>query len=101
LFLHAFGGCAIELEDIRNPECTAWADALSAVTGLDRQRLLQARAARLDGGGQARPAESGAPALHVPDCQAHGVHEALRGIKNQPIPRSAQGRRQFQRVSRG
>lgn len=99
LYLHAFGGCAVELEDVRDPNATTWADALAAVSGLDRQRLLDARAARVDaadgGGGSSAGNE---PALHVPDAQARAVFAELRRVKNHAIPLSAQGRRQFARV---
>jgi hypothetical protein len=101
LALHAFGGCAVELEDVRDPDCTAWADALAAVTGLDRKRLLDARAARLDAAGPPRAAPNRTPAFHLPDPQVHGVCEALRQTKNRTIAPSAQARRQFRAADGG
>lgn len=44
LQLHAFGGCAINYDDLVGLDQTVWADALAQLTGLERERLLSSRA---------------------------------------------------------
>ena len=41
--LSVFGGCAINYDDIVDPDQTAWADALAQLTGLERDALLASR----------------------------------------------------------
>jgi len=47
--LHAFGGCAIEYNELLRGDSRGWAEALSRITGFDAQGLIAARDARVNG----------------------------------------------------
>src|SRR5258708_8269421 len=79
LELGIFGGCAIDYEEMTNVAETSWADVLAQVTGLSRDRLLEARAKRL------RPNKKpAAPLLFDPepiDGRPQSVFKSLRNLK--------------------
>jgi hypothetical protein len=97
LQLHTYGGCAVELDELTDPDRTAWADAVAAVAGLDRTALLTARQRLLSrsessaGGSRDRAAEAlWPPLLHA---EAQAAYQALRALEGQAVPRSRAGRR--------
>ena len=95
LYLQSFGGCAVALRDLTDPESVAWADALSRTTGLDRGALIAARDRRVAKPSSTRsspPAHSGV-ALGDPEVDA--VYDALRELQDRHLPASRQALRRF------
>lgn len=100
LYLHSFGGCAIESTELTDPDQTAWASALGQATGLDAAALLAARDRRLDRSAAEAPSadhtEADArPSPSLADPEADGIYQALRGLKGRALPPSDQGRRRL------
>lgn len=99
LYLHSFGGCAIENTELTDPNETAWAYALGAVTGLDAEALLAARDRRLDpsaaslGGGA--PVSDASATASLADTEVSDIYDALRALKGQTLPPSDQARRRL------
>jgi hypothetical protein len=101
LYLQSFGGCAIDGADLIDPDETAWADALAAVTELTREALLSARDKRLRTGQE--PTRAGAtPSTDCPsnpstlgDPEAEAVYQSLRALKGLALPPSRQAERRF------
>ena len=82
LQLHAYGGCAINYDDIVNTEETAWADALAQLTGIERERLLQSRAETV------RKREASKPPLFdmtVLDESIAPLYEAFERLRGEVI----------------
>ncbi len=89
LMLHAYGGCAVSYEELVDPGETAWAEALSKVTGLDHGRLLESRARRLSMEPSEEPAEQG-PEVALSDPESERLFRRLRELKGVVVPPSEQ-----------
>ena len=87
LMLDVFGGCAIGFEELVGASETAWADALSQATGLNREALLENRNRRLKQMGA--PSGTNPPGPPLRDPGAERVYEdllALTGVYVPPSP---------------
>jgi hypothetical protein len=83
MWLLVYGGCVVDYDELADPEESAWAAALAAVTGLAAPALAAARQARLDPRVVRRP--SRLPALSL-ECEL--LHDRLRGLSGQAVPPS-------------
>jgi len=88
LLLQTFGGCAVGFDELTDPNATAWARALSRVTGFAEESLLAARARRL--GKISRPVAAASF-----DDAAGQLHALLAASRGQDIPASDQAIRNW------
>lgn len=100
LYLHSFGGCAIENTELIDPNETVWAHALAEVTGLDAATLLAARDRRLDPAGVMRADGNGSapddlPAPSLADSEVTEIYQALRALRGLALPPSDQAQRRL------
>ncbi len=79
LQLKMFGGCTVSYEEVSNPAETDWARAVSRVTGLDEQRLLQSRDKLIQPG---NPIEDG---LVYADDRVQAIYAQLLALKGTVI----------------
>ncbi len=74
LQITTFGGCVIDYDDIVDPENDDWIGNIAALTGLDADRLRQARKARLKTRAREEPG-------YEMDCRASRLYADLQGLK--------------------
>ncbi len=74
LQITTFGGCVIDYDDIDDPANDDWMGNLAALTGLDADRLRQARKARV------KPRAREEPGYEM-DCRASRLYADLQGLK--------------------
>jgi hypothetical protein len=74
LQLGVFGGCAVSYEEMASQEETAWAEAVSSLTGLDCQRILDSRLKRVK-------SVTGSPEFPILDQRVWEVYEALQALR--------------------
>ncbi|HTT80536.1 MAG TPA: hypothetical protein VMF86_12735 [Stellaceae bacterium] len=79
LWLHVYGGCTVDFDDLIDPQKTQWLDAVAEVTGLSRRRMAAARAARLDPGRAPRHS----PPVLSPECER--LHACLCDLRGQVV----------------
>ncbi len=79
MLLEVFGGAAVDYAELIDREETAWASGLARATGLERDRILEARARRLS---QGQPADRELPVL---DREAERLYEAMRFLSGTAI----------------
>ena len=83
MLLRTFGGCTVEYNELQDVAGVAWADALAATTGLDKQALLDSRKQRLKG-----PAD---PRDVTPIyAEAYTLFETMRSLSGDAIEPSRQ-----------
>ena len=85
-----FGGCAVDFADLIDRGETDWADSLARLTGLSRERLIEARDKRV------RPATSRSEQIAaLNDPRTSEVYEMLRQSQavTEPAPRAIRNRR--------
>ena len=81
--LRTFGGCVVEYNELQDAQAGGWAEALAAITGLDRSALMDSRQRRLRG-----PAD---PLIEEPIYgEAYRVYEAMRGLSGRAVEPSRQ-----------
>ncbi len=85
LLLNIFGGCAIDYAELTALDRTEWASALSTVTGLSRQAILDSRNKRLSG---PPTVSSRRPVFDATAAQACAEARALSGRVIEPSPRA-------------
>ncbi len=88
LQLITFGGCVIDYDDIVDPANDDWIGNLAALTGLDADRLGQARKARV----KARAGEE--PGYEM-DCRASRLYADLQGLRGSVFQPSRAALRHF------
>ena len=74
LQLTTFGGCVVDYDDIVDPANDEWIATISELTGLDADRLREARKARVKAGPEEEP-------VYTFDCRASHLYAELRGLK--------------------
>jgi hypothetical protein len=89
--VHAYGGCVVSYADLTDQRRTAWAAALSEITGLSADKLLESRARRSKGD-QSPPKE-----FPVLDEAVGRSVDALDGLSGLALPPSRQALRNWQR----
>lgn len=85
LLLNIFGGCAIDYAELTALDRTEWASALSTVTGLSRQAVLDSRNKRVSG---PPTVSSRRPVFDATAAQACAEARALSGRVIEPSPRA-------------
>lgn len=88
LMLNVFGGCAVDYAELIDPAETAWAEALARVTGLDRERLIESRAQRVEQRSGADVTGNTMANLTIPEVD--GVYKDLQQLRGVYIPPSRQ-----------
>ncbi len=88
LQLTTFGGCVIDYEDIVDPANDDWIGNLAALTGLDANRLREARGARV----KDRPQEE--PGYQM-DCRASRLYADIRELRGTVLEPSRAALRHF------
>jgi len=85
LQIHSYGGCVVGYEDLTDHRHTAWATALSQVTGLPADKLLESRARRSKAD---LPAQIELPVLDETARQSVAPIHALSGLAVPPSPQA-------------
>jgi len=83
--IHSYGGCVVSHADLTDRRRTAWAAALSEVTGLPADKLLESRDRRSKGD-QSAPTEL--PVLDESTRQSVAAIDALSGLALPPSPQA-------------
>jgi len=82
--LEYFGGCAVDFEEIVDPNATEWLSALAKLTGLSEDKLMQSQSERV----KATSTSEEKPPLHNPmieDKRIQEMYQALRDLKGKVI----------------
>lgn len=83
LQLQLFGGCVVNYDDVINPQETAWADALAKLTGLEREKILESRAAIVRQ--REKPTSPPLFDMNVLDPSTEMLYQMLEGLRGQVI----------------
>ncbi|MDP6175278.1 MAG: hypothetical protein QGF09_14020 [Rhodospirillales bacterium] len=86
--LFLYGGCVVPYNDLVDTGHDGWAEALEGVTGLSAGTILESRAKRSKGGGEAAE-------YPVMDRAGRELFEAMEGLKGRVIPASPQALRSW------